>query len=154
VYDDLSRDQQETWAIFGVYPNFAWTPDSKNLIFYAKGKIRKLDTSSLSVSEIPFEVNVNQTIAEALHFDHTTFQDEFDVKMIRQVATSPDGKKIAFNAAGYLYLKDLPNGTPERVTEETDFEFDPDFSPDGKTLVYVSWSDENRGAINKLDLKS
>lgn len=154
VYDDLSRDQQETWAIFGVYPNFAWTPDGKNLIFYAKGKIRKLDTSSMSVSEIPFEVNVQQTITEALHFENKVFQDEFDVKMIRQTTTSPDGKKIAFNAAGYIYLKDLPNGKPERATEETEFEFEPAFSPDGKSLVYVSWSDENRGAINKLDLKS
>src|SRR6195952_4275154 len=43
VYDDLSKDQQETWAIFGVYPNFNWTPDSKNIIFYAKGKIWNLD---------------------------------------------------------------------------------------------------------------
>ncbi|HEY9533043.1 MAG TPA: amidohydrolase, partial [Mucilaginibacter sp.] len=43
VYDDLSHDQQETWAIFGVYPNFSWTPDSKNIIFYAKGKIWNLD---------------------------------------------------------------------------------------------------------------
>ena len=33
VYDDLSKDQQETWAVFGVYPNFNWTPDSKNIIF-------------------------------------------------------------------------------------------------------------------------
>ena len=26
LYDKLSRDGQETWSIFGVYPNFAWTP--------------------------------------------------------------------------------------------------------------------------------
>lgn len=154
VYDNLSRDQQEAWAIFGVYSNFAWTPDSKNLIFYAKGKIRKLDVSSLNVSEIPFEANVQQTIVEALHFDQKTFQDEFDVKMIRQATTSPDGKKLAFNAAGYIYLKNLPNGKPERATKGTDFEFEPEFSPDGKSLVYVSWSDEYRGTINKLDLKS
>ncbi|RYF70462.1 MAG: amidohydrolase, partial [Cytophagaceae bacterium] len=43
VYDGLSHDQQETWAIFGVYPNFSWTPDNKNIVFYAKGKIWKLD---------------------------------------------------------------------------------------------------------------
>src|SRR5690606_10492103 len=52
VYDDLSRDQQETWAIFGVYPNFAFTPDSKNIIFYAKGKIRNLDILTQTVSII------------------------------------------------------------------------------------------------------
>ncbi|MBE9661737.1 amidohydrolase family protein [Mucilaginibacter myungsuensis] len=152
VYDELSHDQQETWAVFGVYSNFAWTPDSKNLIFYAKGKIRKLEVETLNASIIPFEVTANHTITDAVHFQQKVFQDEFTAKMIRQVATSPDGKMIAFNAAGYIYTKVLPNGTPERLTTGTDFEFEPDFSPDGKSLVYVDWNDEMKGCINLVDL--
>ena len=27
VFDGLERDMQETWAIHGVYPAMAWTPD-------------------------------------------------------------------------------------------------------------------------------
>lgn len=154
VYDNLSLDQQETWAIFGVYPTFAWSPDSQNIIFYAKGKIRKLDINSQEVSVIPFEVNSNHTVTEALHFNQKVFTDEFEAKMIRQLTTSPDGKKVAFNAAGFIYIKDLPNGRPERITTGTDFEFEPDFSPDGKSIVYVSWNDENKGTINRIDLKS
>ncbi|MGV3508239.1 MAG: amidohydrolase family protein [Sphingobacteriaceae bacterium] len=154
VYDNLSLDQQETWAIFGVYPTFAWTPDNQNIIFYAKGKIRKLDVNSQEVSIIPFEVNSNHTVTEALHFNQKVFSEEFESKMIRQLTTSPDGKKVAFNAAGFIYIKDLPNGKPERITTGTDFEFEPDFSPDGKSIVYVSWNDENKGTINRIDLKS
>ena len=154
VYEDLSRDQQEAWAIFGVYPNFAWTPDSRNIIFYAKGKIRNLDINSQEVAEIPFEVNVNQTVAEAVRYNQKVFTEEFESKMIRQLTTSPDGKKVAFNAAGYIYLKDLPNGKPERLTEGTEFEFEPEFSPDGKSIVYVSWSDEAKGSINKIEIKN
>ncbi|HEY1024375.1 MAG TPA: amidohydrolase family protein [Sphingobacteriaceae bacterium] len=154
LYDDLSRDQQEAWAIFGIYPNFSWTPDSKEIIFYAKGKIRKLDLNSLSTTEIPFEASVNQTITESLHFDQQVFKDDIDVKMIRQLTTSPDGKKLAFNAAGHIYIKDLPSGRVERLTDETDFEFEPDFSPDGKSIVYVSWNDSDRGSVNRIDLKS
>src|SRR6201985_248720 len=107
VYDELSHDQQETWAIFGVYPNFAWTPDSKNLIFYAKGKIWNLDINTLAATNIPFEVTSQQTISDALHFPQKVFQDEFTAKMIRQLTTSPDGKMVAFNAAGYIYTKTL-----------------------------------------------
>ena len=154
VYDDLSRDQQETWAIFGVYPNFAWTPDSKNIIFYAKGKIRKLDINSQTTSIIPFELTSNHSISESLRFEQKVFSDEFKVKMIRQLTTSPDGKRVAFNAAGFIYIKDLPNGKPERLTTGTDFEYEPEFSPDGKSIVYVSWSDELKGSINKVDLAS
>ncbi|MDB5155607.1 MAG: translocation protein TolB [Mucilaginibacter sp.] len=154
VYDDLSHDQQETWAIFGVYPNFAWTPDSKNIIFYAKGKIYNLDIATLSSVQIPFEVSSQQTITDALHFQQRVFQDEFPVRMIRQLTTSPDGKRVAFNAAGYIYVKDLPQGVPVRVDTTGDFGYDPHFSPDGKTLVYVAWSDVLKGSINTVDLNT
>src|ERR1700749_2976870 len=154
VYDELSHDQQETWAIFGVYPNFAWTPDSKNLIFYAKGKIWNLDVATQNAVQIPFEVSSQQTITDAVHFPQKVFQDEFPVKMIRQLTTSPDGKKVAFNAAGYIYIKDLPKGEPMRIDTAKDFEYDPAFSPDGKSLVYVSWSDALKGSINRIELGS
>ena len=144
---------QEAWAIFGPYPNFAWTPDSKNIIFYAQGKIRNLEVLTQYLTEIPFDVTVNQTITDALHYEQKVFNDEFDVKMIRHLTTSPDGKRVAFNAAGYIYLKNLPDGKAERISTSTEFEFEPEFSPDGKYLVYVNWSDENRGSIMKLNLK-
>jgi imidazolonepropionase-like amidohydrolase/Tol biopolymer transport system component len=154
VYEDLSHDQQETWAIFGVYPNFAWTPDNQSIVFYAKGKIRKVDLNSLSVSEIPFQVSSTQTIQASLHFSQQVYAPEFTVKMIRQLATSPDGKTVVFNAAGFLYKKELPNGTPERLTNGLDFEFDPAFSPDGKYVVFTTWSDEFKGSIKRADLRS
>jgi len=154
VYDNLTHDMQEAWAIFGPYPNFSWTPDSKNIIFYAQGKIKNLEVLTEFVTDIPFDVTVNQTITEALHYDQKVYTDEFDVKMIRQLTTSPDGKKIAFNAAGYIYLKDLADGQAQRITSGTDFEFEPEFSPDGKSLLYVNWNDENRGSIMKLDLQT
>ncbi|WP_316820059.1 amidohydrolase family protein [Pedobacter gandavensis] len=154
VYEDLSHDQQETWAIFGVYPNFSWTPDNKNIVFYSKGKIRKIELATLISNEIPFQVNSKQTIQDALHFPHQVFSNEFDVKMIRQLTTSADGKMVVFNAAGFLYKKDLPDGTPERVTNGIDFEFEPKISNDGKYVVYTTWNDELKGAIKRTDLKS
>ncbi|HVW14159.1 MAG TPA: amidohydrolase family protein [Mucilaginibacter sp.] len=152
VYDDLSKDQQETWAIFGVYPNFNWTPDSKNIIFYAKGKIWNLDITTLNATQIPFEVTTTQTITDALHFPQKVFQEEFPVRMIRQLTTSPDGKRVAFNAAGHIYIKALPDSVPVRIDSTADMEYEPDFSPDGKSLIYVDWNDELKGFINRIDL--
>ncbi|MGB4400954.1 MAG: amidohydrolase, partial [Daejeonella sp.] len=154
VYEDLSHDQQEAWAIFGLYPNFAWTPDSKNIIFYANGKFKNLEILTEYVNDIPFDINATLSITEALHFEQKVYRDEFDVKMIRQLSTSPDGKMIAFNAAGYIYTKVLPDGIPTRISTGTDFEFEPEFSPDGKSIVFVSWNDEQRGSINKVDLQT
>jgi imidazolonepropionase-like amidohydrolase/Tol biopolymer transport system component len=154
VYEDLSHDQQETWAIFGVYPNFAWTPDNKNLVFYAKGKIRKIDLASLQMNEIPFQVNSTQTVQQALHFEQEVFKNEFSAKMLRQLTTSPDGNTVIFNAAGYLYKKDMSNGNPERLTNGVDFEFEPNFSPDGKFVIYTTWNDELKGAIKRTEVKT
>ncbi len=152
IYDNLSKDQQETWAIFGVYPNFGWTPDSKNIVFYAMGKIFNLDIATLNAAPIPFEVTSTQTITDALHFPQKVYQDQFTVKMIRQLTTSPDGKQVAFNAAGYIYIKSLPDGLPQRITNTPDLEYEPDFSPDGKSLVYINWTDELKGSVNTIDL--
>ncbi|UEG54564.1 amidohydrolase family protein [Mucilaginibacter daejeonensis] len=152
VYNNLSHDQQETWAIFGTYPNFNWLPDDQHIIFYANGKIWNVDISTLNATNIPFEVTSQQSITDALHFQQKVFQEEFTVKMIRQLTTSPDGKRVAFNAAGYIYLKDLPSGKPERVTTSREFEYEPSFSPDGKQLVYTTWSDENKGTVSMVDL--
>ncbi|HET8828973.1 MAG TPA: amidohydrolase [Pelobium sp.] len=153
VYTDLSKDQQETWAIFGVYPNFNWLPDSRTIVFYAKGKIRRVDAITLYSEEIPFSVDVKQTITDALHFEQTVFKNDFDVKMIRQLTTSPDGKNVVFNAAGYLYIKELPKGNPTRLTDGTDWEFAPSFSADGKSIVFTTWNDELRGQVMKFDFK-
>jgi imidazolonepropionase-like amidohydrolase len=72
--------------------------------------------------------------------------------MIRQLTTSPDGKQVAFNAAGHIYIKALPDGVPMRIDSTADFEYEPQFSPDGKSLIYVDWNDELKGSINKVDL--
>jgi imidazolonepropionase-like amidohydrolase/Tol biopolymer transport system component len=154
VYDQLSKDMQETWAIHGVYSNFNWTPDGKSLIVWAKGKLWNIDVAGATAKEIPFKVHVKQRIYDALHFQQEVAPEQFTAKMIRQAVTSPDEKTLVFNAAGYLWKKSLPNGTPERLSKGSDFEYEPAFSSDGTHLVYDTWSDEQYGSIVCMDLKT
>ncbi len=154
VYTQLSKDMQETWAIHGVYSNFNWTPDGKSVIIWAKGKLWNIDIASATPKEIPFKVNVKQRIYDALQFHHEVAPDKFTAMMIRQAVTSADEKTLVFNAAGYLWKKALPNGTPERLTNGTNFEFEPCFSPDGSKIVYDTWNDEETGTLQLYDLKT
>ncbi len=153
IYDKLNKDQQEAWAIFGTYANYAWSPDDKFIYLWAGGKIKKLNVSSLEVAEVPFKVENKIKIAKALKFKQDINPEEFDVKVIRNAVTSPDGKMLVFHALGHLYKKSLPNGKPQRLTQSADHEFEPSFSKDGSTLVYVTWDDEQMGAVYKLSLK-
>lgn len=154
LIDSLNKDQQEAWAIFGVYPNYSWMPNDKEIIFWNKGKIQKIDINSLAISNIPFTVDANIKIAETVHFESPVAPKEFTAKVIRHAVTSPDKKTLVFSALGHLWSKKLPKGNPKRLTSSTDFEFEPSFSPDGKNLVYVSWNDEELGAIHTITVSS
>ena len=150
IYDALNKDQMEAWAIFGTYPNFSWMPNNKEIVFWAGGKIQKINTETLQVTTIPFQVDTKIKIAETHRVQHQVDADEFTAKVIRHVKTSPDGKRIVFSALGHLWTKTLPNGKPKRLTKSTDLEFEPAFSPDGKEIVYVTWDDGKLGAIHKI----
>jgi imidazolonepropionase-like amidohydrolase/Tol biopolymer transport system component len=152
VFDNMSYDQQQAWAIFGPYTNMSWTPDGNHLVFWAQGGIHKLNVNNYSVEEIPFTAQINHQLADVVHFEFDPAPDTFTAKAIRHAVTSPNGNMLVFNAAGYLWKKDLPNGTPQRLTSEANLEFEPAFSPDGNTLAWVTWSDEEFGAIKTLRL--
>ena len=68
IWDGLERDMQETWAIHGVYPGMAWTPDSKSVVLWAGGRIRRVDVASKQVAEIPFHVKDSRKAAPAVRF--------------------------------------------------------------------------------------
>jgi len=152
LVDDLNKDQQEAWAIFGVYPNYSWLPGDDAIVFWNKGHLHQIDINTLAVKNIPFTVEASIKIAETVHFDNPVDSEKFDAQVIRHAVTSPDGKTLAFNALGHIWTKKLPNGKPKRLTQANDFEFEPSFSPDGKELVYVTWNDENFGAIHKASV--
>ena len=156
IYDNLNHDQQEAWAVFGLYPYFSWTPDNKQIVFWAGGKINKVDVASKQVTNIPFEATATHQITDAVRHDHSKeglSPKQFTAKTIRHAVTSPDGKTLVFNAAGYIYKKELPNGKPERINKGQDFEFYPSFSPDGKSIVYTTWNDDSFSSIYKLDIR-
>ncbi len=109
---------QETWAIHGVYPAMSWTPDNSAIVFWAGGKIRRIDVASREVADIPFHVADTRRVEEAVRFPVDVAPDTFDVKMIRWARTSPDGSRVVYEALGNLWIRDLPNGTPRRLTRQ------------------------------------
>ena len=148
IFDGLDRDMQETWAVHGVYPSMAWTPDSRSIVFWAGGKIQRVDVSSKQVTNIPFHVRGTRKVQEAVRFPVDVAPAEFDVKMLRWVEVSPRGNQVLYQALGHIYVKDLPNGAPRRLTRQNDhFEFYPSWSRDGRSIVYATWNDESLGTL-------
>ncbi len=148
LFDGLDRDMQETWAIHGVYPSMAWTPDSKSIVFWAGGKIWRIDVASLAVTEIPFHVKDKRKVVDALRFSQKAALPRWHTRMLRWVETAPDGGSVLFQALGQIYLRDLGTGNVRRLTSQQEHtELYPAFSRDGKQVVYVSWRDDELGAV-------
>lgn len=155
LYRGLDRDMQETWAIHGVYPAMSFTPDSQQIVFWAGGGIKSLSLKDKSVKDIPFSVKTDKQIQNAVRVQQDIDQADVDVKMLRFVQTSPDGNSVVYSALGHLYQVPAKGGKPKRLTSSNDeFESYPQFSRDGKKLVYVSWHDQRQGRIKVIDLKS
>lgn len=148
VFSGLDRDLQETWAIHGVYPAISWTPDNRSIVFWADGRIQRVEVATRAVADIPFHVADTRRVQDTVRFPVEAAPDTFDVRMIRWARPSPDGTKVVFEALGNLWIRDLPTGTARRLTRQTDhFELYPNWSRDGRSIVYTTWDDQALGSV-------
>ncbi len=153
IHDALDRDMQEIWAVHGVYSSMAWTPDSRSIVFWAQGGLHRIDIETREVREIPFRVRATHRMKEALAFDFEAAPETFRTKMLRWTQVSPAGDQVVFQTLGRLWTRSRNPATGEvgearRLTSQDDhFEFYPSWSRDGKSIVYVSWHDEDLGAV-------
>ncbi|MBW3533187.1 amidohydrolase family protein [Shewanella sp. NKUCC06_TVS] len=155
LFGELDRDMQETWAIHGVYPTMAWTQDNKDIFFWAKGKINRLNVANKTLTDIPFSVKTELAIQPSVRFKQDIDKDVFDVKMLRMAQVSPDGSKVAFEALGKIWLKSLPDGRMSRLTDldKNIAELYPQWSRDGKNIVFTTWNDQDQGTVQVISAK-
>lgn len=145
----VTRDDQESRFTRDLYPGYSFTPDNQALVVSIGGKIKRVAVPSGQVTDIPFTAKVDQQLGPMVHLPIRVDTGQVLVRQIRNAAPSPDGKRLAFSALDRLYVMDLPNGSPRRVTNDTVKEQVPAWSPDGQWLAYVTWTDQG-GTLNKI----
>ncbi len=154
----LSKDEQEGFTRSDLWPNYAVTQDGKSLIYSNHGKIEKLDLQSRQIAQIPFTVNVEQWIAPRVAWQEKIDMGPVQAHILRWTNQAPDARWITFDAFGRVWLQEIAAGKtvgePRRLMKDDSTlpkrEYAPAFSPDGKWIAYVTWTDVEGGHVWKI----
>jgi Tol biopolymer transport system component len=133
----------------GVLPRYKWAADGKSIVIAQGGKIRRVDAATGAVSTIAFDAKVHRTISEMARREFRVRDDAVKAQFVRWPSATVDGAAIAFQALGHIYTQSGTNGIPRRVTPVTfgALEYAPTWSPDGKSIAFVTFDDANRGHL-------
>ncbi|MGD8817363.1 MAG: amidohydrolase family protein, partial [Acidobacteriota bacterium] len=146
----VQRDDQEAMATRDAYPGMSFTPDSSAVVTTYEGKIWRVPIDGGDATVIPFQVDEQVAYGPEVFFEYPVSDDPtFQVTQIRDAVPSPDGSMLAFVGLDHVYLMDWPGGTPRRVTDNDGdvIEAEPTWSPDGRSIAFVTWSFDDEGAI-------
>jgi Tol biopolymer transport system component/C-terminal processing protease CtpA/Prc len=107
------------------------TADGRTIAFERNFGIWTVETASGAAREVPVVLHGAPATASV---EHRTFTDQ-----IRDLALSPDGKKIAFTVHGEVFSASAREGGEAlRVTNTAADEFALAWAPDSRRLAYVS----------------
>ncbi len=149
---EAQRDDAEGYAPNDVFPGYAFTPDSRAVVFYGGGKIRRVELDSRRVSVIPFSADVELGMGRRLFVPLAANDGPLAVTQLLSVTEAPSARQVAFSAVGRIWLAPRNGnaiGAPRRLTRGAMREYFPAYSPDGQWLAYVTWSDSAGGALWK-----
>jgi Tol biopolymer transport system component len=146
----VQRDDQEAIGSRDAYPGMSFTPDSREVVTTYGGKLWRVPIDGSAPKAIPFRVQTKLELGPEVAFKYPVSDSaQFNIHQIRDIAPSPDGKRLAFSALDRLYVMDLPNGTPKRIDTADQVEAQPTWSPDGQWIAFVTWRRDG-GSLMKV----
>jgi Tol biopolymer transport system component len=138
----VTRDDQESRFTRDLLPGYTFMPDGESIVVSYGGKFHRVAVADGKEQLIPFTAQVSLDTVHAMHFPRRVEEGPVKARLIQQPVLSPDGNRVAFSALTHVYMMNLPGGVPKRLVTGGTREFYPCWSPDGKYIVYVTWSDQ------------
>ena len=142
----LQADQLLARAARGLFPNFSWFPSDTpegptEILIAAGGHLQRVSTVNGEVSEVPFSAPVQIDLGPSLLRTHRIRSGRLENQLATGARLSPNGRKIAFTAFARIQIHDIESGLTRALTPDGEEpQFQPTWSPDGKWLAYVSWT--------------
>ncbi|HVB32488.1 MAG TPA: amidohydrolase family protein [Gemmatimonadaceae bacterium] len=148
----VQRDDQESRAPLDVLPGYAFTPDNRAIIASYGGEIWRVPVDGTRATQIPFTAHVAVAMGPEVRFVYRVDDAAtFHAHQVRDLAVAPDGRRIAFTALDRVYVIDSIGGVPRRLAQMDTGQFQPAWSPDGRSIAFVTWDDATGGEIYRVD---
>ena len=135
----VERDDQESRYTRDLLPGYAFTPDDEHLILARNGRLTRLRIADGAATDIPFNVQVEQTLGPSLYAPYRTGVGPVKARLASDAVLSPNGKRVAFSALTTLHVHDLESGQTRALTKPGETAYQPAWSPNGREIAYVSW---------------
>ncbi len=153
VAEGFERDNQEGFALNGLYPHASWTPDGTEVVLWDGGQIVRVDARSGRRTVVPFTAKVRHVLTEPVRQTRRVgLGNEVVARAVRWPTVSPDGQTVVFEAFGRLWRQGLDGEPATMVTDGSRRALAPQWNSDGRLLVYATWHDEEQGDVRVLDM--
>jgi hypothetical protein len=144
----VQRDQLQATSVQDLMPGYTYTADGQALIYTHENRLWRLTLDDGSATEIPFRAAVDLALGPAVAAEIRQDTGPVRARLIQAPEPSPDGARLAFSALGQIYLQDLgASSEPRLLTGLPPGQFHPSWSPDGRSLVFVTWTGTDAGHV-------
>jgi len=152
--DPIESDATQGNAVrhMKVIPGYRWARDGRSIVIPEGGRLRRLWVETGRIETIPFSATVRREISEAVRTALRVTDEPVRSRFLRWAASSPDGKQVAFESMGQLWVADWPNDQPRMLVDPSlgGLALTPAWSPDGAWIAFATWDDSTRGRVWKV----
>ncbi|MBX3594601.1 amidohydrolase family protein [Sphingomonas sp.] len=134
-------------AWMDLIPRYSFAPDGKAILIAVDGRIERRPVDGSAPTRIPFIAHLQLAIGPATRIAFREPAGAVRAKLPQGTTLSPDNQRVAFAALGSLYVQPLRGGPSRRLPIEGALPSLPSWSPDGRRLSYVSWSEAGGGEV-------
>ncbi len=122
---------------------FRWSPDGTKLTFVQRddsgehGQLMYVDLATGKVDTLLSETKLASLAPPASRLKDDRERERVSRYSVASYSWAPDSKHILFSASGQLWYFTLESGTGVQVTQSSESNEDPKFSPDGKRVAFL-----------------